>query len=246
MTCHVDWGPEGVVEARKRGDAIVVVDVLRFTSSATAAVSVGMRLLPVEHPEEAEVRARELGLRFVPGSGDNGPDQPTMSPLWYVQHGRAGMAVVYASPNGARLTSLVSGYPHAFLGSLLNARHVARLTAGRALEHGINLTVVAAGERSTDFDRQAAPRRLFAVEDYLAAGAIAQASGLPLSAEARVAASAWQSCRQDIAALLRACISGQSLVQAGLAAEVNFCAQVDTLPAAPIVEGGWVVAAHDS
>ncbi|MDP9382224.1 MAG: 2-phosphosulfolactate phosphatase [Chloroflexota bacterium] len=236
-------------EAVGRGEVVLVVDTLRFSSTAVAAAHAGVRLLPLDaRREEARETAARLGLPVVGSSRTPGsrPDVPTDSPLWYTKHGRAGSAYVYASPNGARLTSLAGWYPHMYVGAFLNASAVAAAAAGAARGAGMHVCVVAAGERSTDFYPQAAPRRLFAVEDWLAAGAIAAGTRLELSPEARVAASAYESCRRELGAVLRECLSGLWLVESGRGEEVDFCARVDALPVVAVVREGWIVAQGDS
>lgn len=244
LCCHLDWGPEGVTEAVARGDIVVVVDVLRFSSTATAAVAAGMKLLPVDAVPEARLKAEELDLPLVRSSrGSPDPEQPTDSPLWYAEHGRPGAAAVYPSPNGARLTALAAGHPHVYAGAFLNSTAVARVAAREAKKDALNMTVIAAGERSTDFDPAAASRRLFAIEDYLAAGAIVAASGLSLSPDARVAATAWHGSRDDLLEILRSCLSGRWLIDSDRSEEVDYCAQVDAVTAVPMLRDGWVVGA---
>jgi 2-phosphosulfolactate phosphatase len=71
--------------------------------------------------------------------------------------------------------------------------------------------------------RQPAPRR----EDLLGAGAILDALGLPLSPEARVARNAFRAPVPDLAVILRACISGQELIDRGFGEDVEFAAALN-------------------
>jgi 2-phosphosulfolactate phosphatase len=247
VICRVDWGPEGLREAVGRGDAVVVVDTLRFSSAAAAAAHAGVRLLPLDaNLEEAREVVARLGMPLVRSSRapESSPEQPTDSPLWYVRHGRPGAEYVYPSPNGARLTALAGNHPHVYVGAFLNATAVARAASAAARRANVGLCVVAAGERSADFDPDAALRRLFAVEDWLATGAISRATGLPLSAEARVAVAAYEGCRGELGTILAECLSGRSLVQSGRGEEVEYCARVDALDVVPVVRDGWVLAAQ--
>ncbi|MBA2363261.1 MAG: 2-phosphosulfolactate phosphatase [Chloroflexia bacterium] len=242
--CTLDWGVEGVAAAMARGHVIVVVDALRFSSTITAAVHAGVRVLPVADRQEAEHRAMEISAPVVVSSRvGSHPDRPTDSPLWYAQHGMRGTRVVYPSPNGARLVARAREHAHVFAGAFLNAQAVADAAARAARDAGLGLTVVAAGERSTDHDPSRPLRLLFAVEDYLAAGAIAAASGLHLTAEAEVAATAFEASRPALHRLVRESVSGRQLVSRGLGNEVDHCAAVDALPVAPVLTDGLLISA---
>ena len=45
-TAHLEWGVSGAKRAAERGDVVVVVDVLRFTSTVVAAVAAGATVYP--------------------------------------------------------------------------------------------------------------------------------------------------------------------------------------------------------
>jgi len=71
----LDWGHDGAARAAARGDVLVVVDVLSFSSAAATAVHRGVELLPCgwyEDPAELAARhAAEVAVRRqdVPASG---------------------------------------------------------------------------------------------------------------------------------------------------------------------------------
>ncbi|ACZ43079.1 conserved hypothetical protein [Thermobaculum terrenum ATCC BAA-798] len=245
MLCTLDWGPEGLLEAVRREDIVVLVDVLRFCSTAVAAVRAGVRIIPALGRLEAEGLAAALKLPVVSSSKEGyEAGKPTDSPLWYQRYAVAGTRVVYPSSNGGRLLSSVRDYPYVVLGALLNASAAARYASALAGSLGKGVTVVAAGELSTDFDPESPPRLLFAAEDLLGAGAVIDALSADLSAEATVALGAWESCVQDRTKLLLTSWSGRHLQSTGRQEEVEYCAQLDVTEVVPILRHGEIVAAE--
>lgn len=245
MLCTLDWGAEGLLKAVRREDVVVLVDVLRFCSTAVAAVRVGVSIIPAPGRLEAEGLAATLRLPVVSSSKEGyEAGKPTDSPLWYQRYAVTGTRVVYPSSNGGRLLSSVRGYPYLVLGALLNASAAARYAGALAESLGKGVTVVAAGELSTDFDPESPPHLLFAAEDLLGAGAVIDALSADLSAEAAVALGAWESCVQDRTKLLLTSWSGRHLQNTGRQEEVEYCAQLDVTEVVPILRHGEIVAAE--
>ena len=75
----------------------------------------------------------------------------------------------------------------------------------------------------------------FAVEDYLAAGAILVELPHQKSPEAAVCAAAFLRSEGDTFSTLRECASGRELRSAGLDADVRECAQLNLYDTAPIL-----------
>lgn len=111
-------------------------------------------------------------------------------------------------------------------GCLRNALAIA--TAAKAM--GETFNVCPAGERWPDGSTR------FAVEDWLAAGAILR--GLPgtRSAEAAAAVVAFEAARRDLLAAIADSGSGRELIARGFAADVELAAQLDVSDAVPQLE----------
>ena len=189
---------------------IVIVDVLRFSSAVVAGVEAGATVEP----------ATWKGDRTGPGS---------LSPT-AMQHIERGTHVVLPSPNGATMSLAASETgADVIAGCLRNAAAAARRAAEKP-----PVLIVAAGERWNITEGTLRP----AIEDYLGAAAVAaHIEGLELSAEARVAASAFNAVRDELPDLLAACDSGRELEQKGFAEDVGWAAVLNASETAPYL--GW-------
>ncbi len=118
-----------------------------------------------------------------------------------------------------------------FAGGLRNAGAVA--AAALQAAQGGDIAVIPAGERwrSDDSLRPA-------IEDWIGAGAILAALGLPLSPEARVARDAYLSAKATLADTIRDSVSGRELIDGGFAADVELAVQQDVSSAAPRLRHG--------
>jgi 2-phosphosulfolactate phosphatase len=225
-----DWGARGCRDAAERGDAVVIVDVLRFSSAVATAAARRAVVYPCAFTADETAMARRTGAsRLLP------PDQHpgvsfVLSPT-FLDLDR-GERVILRTINGAECTLAAAASPRVIAGSLLNASAAGRWARAQ-VEAGATVTVVACGElRGVDrvFD--------FAIEDYLGAGAVLAAAGDGLSPEARVAAAAFVASRGDIEALLMDCGSGRELRAKGLEEDVRHAAQHDLYDAVPMLRDG--------
>jgi 2-phosphosulfolactate phosphatase len=230
---RLDWGRRGVRDAADRGDVIVIVDVLRFSSCVAAAVERGASVAPCAFDAEAADLAQRLGARVAnapEGSRAGFALVPTFT------EARAGETIVLRTLNGAECTLLASGAPRVFAGSLLNASPVANAVAKSVDTSDLCVTVVACGERWSH--PMPGEEISFAIEDYLGAGAILSEIGGDLSAEALVCAAAFERSRERLLELLLDCGSGRQLVAWGLEADVRYAAQLDACTTVPVLRDG--------
>jgi 2-phosphosulfolactate phosphatase len=239
------WGLDDLTVLAPGAAAVVIVDVLRFTTAVSVAVSRGARILPYRSRDEAAARyaaARDAQLG-VPRGDPAGPWSLSPADLAAIP---AGTRLVLPSPNGATLSvaAVDLGVPTLFAGCLRNATAVGEAVAGTL--GGGHLVVIAAGERWPDVFGvpHRGPLRP-AVEDLLGAGAVvaraARAAGLPdaeVSPEARAAAAAFRAAERDLPGELRACASGRELHACGWDDDVAAAAALDADLAAPVLVDG--------
>jgi 2-phosphosulfolactate phosphatase len=239
---QLDWGVDGVRFALKNNDIVVIVDALRFSTAVTTAVDCGFTIFPVGDREQGKSLARSIGAEM---SGRPGKARYTISPFSYMRASSDdNHKVVLFSPNGAACTALAGIDDTVYIGCFLNARAVGKLITEVAGEQNKNVTVIAAGEqRAIDtgerivYDREAA-YPVFAIEDYLASGAIISYCGLRKSAEAELCQLTFVSARNRVEVLLFESFSGRYLVQNGLGEDISHAARLNSYDAIPVLRDG--------
>lgn len=225
--CRLDWGQRGALAAAARGDVLVVVDVLRFSTTAATIIARGGSVVLAEW---------EAGL------SSPGPRQ-SLSLLAYTDLS-PGTTVPLASPNGATCARVGGAVPCLLIGALVNAAAVARAAAAAACQgNNAAITVLACGERWESPDVNGDGR--WALEDYLGAGAVL--SFLPpvlsRSPEAAVCEAAFRAVHADLENVLLGCGSGIELIDKGHEADVRDAARLNRYDAAPVLLGQRLVAA---
>ncbi len=235
---HVEWGPPGARLAAERGDVVVIVDVLVFSTSLVLTATRGGTALSYSTAELERMGGREraaalLNAEVVAKDRAATTARFSLSPA-SLSTIAAGDRLIFTSLNGAACTSAAAKAPVVLIGALTNASAVA--TAIKATLHDAvapRCTVVPCGERWTSVSGEPDSLRP-SVEDLLGAGAIVSAlPSLRLSTEARVAAAAFEATGASIDEALRSCVSGRELIQRGFPDDVALAAHVDSTAAVP-------------
>ncbi|MFC0507398.1 2-phosphosulfolactate phosphatase [Micromonospora costi] len=237
-----DWGLAGAAELGRVCAALVVVDVLSFTTAVEVAVSRGMRVHPFPWGEQAADYAQRVGATVAVGRRRTTPEQPwSLSPA-ALNAAPVVTDLVLPSPNGSAISAAASatGLP-VVAACLRNARAVGQWL----LRQGYGSTdapigVIAAGERWPDGSLRPS------VEDQLGAASVldALAAGAPggLSVEAAMALAALAST-PDVPAAVRGSVSGRELVEGGFAGDVDVAVQLDVSDVVPLLYQGVFSAA---
>lgn len=219
-----EWGPAGI--AAVDGGVVVIVDVLRFTSTVEAATRRGVLVYPYGWRDETSVElAASVGARLGHGTD---PDRPSLSPLSYSRL-VAGDRVVLASPNGGACTLLAADRGTLVVAACL--RNAAAVGEWIRARHDV-VSVIACGERWPDGTLRPA------LEDLLGAGTVLAALGGNQSPEARAAVAAWTDAHDHIEASLSACVSGQELISRGCHDDVVYAAAANVSTVVPILVDG--------
>lgn len=219
-----EWGPTGVRSVP--ADAVVVVDVLRFTTAVDAAVGRGATVYPYRWKDETMHRyAQHVGAVLAdPGATDG----PSLSPVSLLSLD-AGDRVVLPSPNGSTCAAIAHDTgATVYAACLRNAAAVGEWLS----RHHDTVTVIACGERWPDGSLRPS------LEDYLGAGAVLAALAQGRSPEAQVAVDSWQTASPKIAETIAGCVSGREAITRGWARDVEFACQVDASQAVPILRQG--------
>ena len=226
-----EWGQNGVAALVPNSDAIIIFDVMSFSTAVVIAVAHGATVYPFASKDDSPVEfaqsiRAELACR-------RGRGRYSLSPVSLMSI-PDGTRLVLPSPNGSRLTLSTGGTP-TFAGCLRNARAVAKPAARR----GTRIAVVPCGERWKE-DSSLRP----AFEDLVGAGAIISYLPGALSPESQAAVAAYRAAAGDLVTALRRCSSGKELIAMGFAADIAAIAEVDADDCAPVLEDGAYVGAE--
>src|SRR5690606_35519437 len=210
---------------------VVVIDILRATTCIVQALSAGAKsIYPVASIEEALRLANTFGRDDVLLCGERkclpieGFDLGN-SPREFVRERVAGKTLVMSTTNGTHVISLTGGAERVVIASLLNLKAVvdelARLEAEPVL--------VCAGR-----DKH------FALEDAACAGLLASRlmEARPGEWTLNDGAQAALALAREFPpeeALFRRTASGRTVESAGLEADLEFCARVDTHDIVPVL-----------
>jgi len=219
-----EWGLRGLRHLSPGSDVVVIVDVLSFSTAVDVAVDRGGRIYPYPQPDDGLADfARGVDAELA---GRRGECRYSLSPNCY-EDIEPGTRVVLPSPNGATL-SRNAGDGIVFTGCLRNASAVAAAVA----EVGEVVAVVPSGERWPEGTLRPA------LEDWLGAGAIIRAMGGETTPEASAAALAFEAMAPTLTSVLRDCMSGRELVEAGYENDVVVAAALDASQAVPVLTEG--------
>jgi 2-phosphosulfolactate phosphatase len=236
--CRLDWGPRGVRKAAERGNILVIVDTLSFSTSVATAVHFGGLIYPCIEMKDAIDLARRIGAVAAVGRRDV-PEKGrfSLSPLTYLGL-EPGTRITLASPNGATCCRHGQAAPALFIGALVNARAVADAVSELLDKSNLSVTIIACGERWDESDE--GDRLRVAIEDYLGAGAILSYLSYTKSPEARVCEGAFNSSLADLKEILWDSSSGRELRERGFAEDVNHSAQLNIYQSVPVMRDEFI------
>ncbi len=221
-----EWGAEGLLALLPGSRAVVVVDVLSFSTSVDIAVDNGAIVYPYrsrDHTAADYARSRNALLANSTREFEGGGYSLSPSSLLSIP---AGTALVLPSPNGSTL-SLSTGDIPTYAGSLRNATAL----AGALQQYETGISIIPAGER---WKEQQTLRP--AIEDLVGAGAIIHALKGTRSPEAETAAAAYNKFRDDLASILSASSSGKELIGRGFEEDVRLAAAHDASDCVPVLK----------
>ena len=224
-----EWGERGLSQLLPGSEAIVIVDVLSFSTCVDIATSRGALVYPYRWKDQSAVSYAQ-SLNGVLANFNRKFDVGySLAPTSLLEIPR-GTRLVLPSPNGSSLT-LATGQVPTFAGCLRNARAVATAL----LKIGSRISIIPAGERWDDGSLRPA------FEDFVGAGAIINHLSGSRSPEAELAVAAFMGFSNDLLCRLKECGSGKELIERGFERDVDLAGELDSSNCAPVlVEGAYI------
>ena len=214
---------------------VVVVDVLRATSSMCIAFEQGVeKIIPVSTVEEA-LEYRNNGLDYILAAERNGAPVKSFdfgnSPQVYLDMDVKGRTVVMTTTNGTKSISIAKKDHDVAIGSLLNLDAIAKWLIAQDRD----VIVFCAGWKNK-----------FNLEDTLFAGALSEqlvTSGLYDDSCDAVQASQvlWEKAKDDVYGFLENSSHRKRLAKLDIDSDVHFCLKVNQTTKIPVLQGDVLV-----
>jgi 2-phosphosulfolactate phosphatase len=229
----VMFGPAVLPPAEWHGRVVVVLDVLRASTTIATALSHGARaVIPVESSDEVITRSKAFERSEVILAGERksmripGFDLGN-SPLEFTPEAVEGKTILFTTSNGTNALLAVQGAREVIVGSFVNFSAVAAMLRAAAREK-IDLSFVCAGSE-----------KQFSLEDAVCAGRFVRSLGRRLSQAtvndaARAALTLEKKYGGDLPKMFHAATHGRALAEAGFEEDLNACAAVDSHPVVPV------------
>jgi len=214
------------------GRVVVVLDVLRATTTMIAALAAGIREIHVFDELGAAIAAARVSSVPHLLCGERHAVKPPdfdlgNSPGVFEPHLHRGQTLFMSTTNGTRAILAAAGSETLFVAALVNAD----ATADAVTRTGLDLTLLCSGTEG-----------YVSSEDLLGAGAVIH--GLQSRTELVLASDiAWMAQqlfvaqRDDLKAALTASRGGQNIMRAGLADDISFAARLNSIPVVGVVRG---------
>lgn len=237
MKIDVSFNAAQLDELQLRDKNVVVIDVLRASTTVAVALANGAReIIPVSTIESAvKISGSLFGEVTLRGGERNGKMIEGFnlgnSPAEYTGATVKGKSIIFCTTNGSVAMAKSRYARRLFIGSFVNLSAI----VDTILEDGEDCVLLCAGK----------PTGLhsFSIEDAVCAGMmIHQLSqdkkySLELSDASRAAAALYKGLGRSTLKLLKLSDHGQYLAEIGFGADLKLCAAVDSVPVVPTQQG---------
>jgi len=242
MRIDLYFTPGQTDELALRDRTVVVIDVLRASTTIIAALSNGAReIIPVATVESAvKISGNLFGDVILLGGERNGRmiDGFNLgnSPAEYTGERVRGKAIIFSTTNGSQALVKARYARELFVCGFVNMGTV----ADALWQTSRDFTIVCAGNDG-----------VLSLEDTVCAGMlisrVAAGGGIDpeLSDGALVARTLHRTFGRGILKMIRSSDHGRRLLDIGFGEDLKFCAGVDTLPVLPLLEGNVIKLRND-
>jgi 2-phosphosulfolactate phosphatase len=216
---------------RSLSGTVVVIDVLRWSTSVVTALANGAAHIEAfAEPEQAAARAREINA-LTAGERDShtipGFDLGN-SPREYSAMRVKGRVICSTTTNGTHALLTARDAKHVFVGAFVNLLP----TAAAALATGEDITIICAGQAGSEALEDTACAGAM-IEWLLAAGAIGERE---LAAPARHARAMWVTNHRSVEDVFRNAPHARALAAAGYQEDLADAAEYNTLPVVAVAQ----------
>lgn len=233
MRVDVYFGSAALPPTEWHGRLVVVIDVLRASTTMATALANGARaIIPFEHADDVVTRSKSFERGEVILAGERkalripGFDLGN-SPLEFTREAVEGKTILFTTSNGTAALVAVQGAREVVVGAFVNLSAIVALLRAAA-RGGTEVAIVCAGSE-----------RQFALEDAVCAGRMLRGMRrrllqVELNDAARACMTLERRYARDLTPLFTDASHAQRLREAGLAADLDACAAVDAFPVVPV------------
>ncbi|HGJ65194.1 TPA: 2-phosphosulfolactate phosphatase [bacterium] len=233
MNVDVAFAPEEVNNLEITEKSILIVDILRATSTITTAIANGSAfIIPVNTPKEAFDLYKEYDGNTILGGEVDGKRVNGFhlgnSLSEYTESVVKDNQIIFRTTNGTKAINAFISSKNLVIGSFLNQTAV----CNHLLKLGNDILIVCSGKEGR-----------FGMEDAVFAGACVSSFGENISkTDSAVAVEIlYQAFKTDILQMLRDSEHGRYLINIGLEDDLYLCSQVDITTVIPIYEDGKII-----
>jgi len=224
-------------KAVQREDAIIVIDVLRCSSTIIVALANGAKgIIPAKTLREARAYRQEHPEFMLAGERrglkPKGFDLGN-SPLEFSPEAMKGKHIILTTTSGTKAISSAKNGRKVLVGAFLNVGAVVEATLKIAEKEKSGISTVLSGTMGR-----------FSLEDFLCAGAIIESLStkkVELSDAALASLLAFQQASESLSRTVQLGDHAQFLKSIGFEADVEFCCRLDAFGVVPVYEDGVIV-----
>ena len=233
MRIDVFFGTAGLTPSDAAGRVVVVIDVLRASTSIATALGNGARaVIPLDSTDEVVMRAKAFDRSEVKLAGERqmrpipGFDLGN-SPREFTREAIEGKTVLLSTTNGTAAITALQGPRDVVIGSYVNFSAVLAMLRA-ALRGGTDVAILCAGR-----DKQ------FSLEDAACAGryvhhAMRRRTDIAVNDAAFASMLLDRRYSDNLLRLFSASAHGRALSEAGYGDDLADCAAIDAYPIIPV------------
>ena len=237
MKIDVYFSPAQVDEMQLRDKNVIVIDVLRASTTIVTALNNGAReIIPVGSVESAvKVSGNLFGDVVLRGGERNGKIITGFnlgnSPSEYTEEAVKGKSIIFCTTNGSSAMVKAKYAKRMAVGGFINVS----LVADFIRQAGEDFSIVCAGEK-----------QLFSMEDAVCVGMLVKilVEDAPITVELNDAAGAaqvlYKTVGKNLLKMAKSSDHGKFLVDIGFENDLKTCVNVDSIPVLPLLIGNVI------